>query len=161
MASTKSTKTTASAGAKTTVGKGDPMKVTGTAKPTALSRVTASGGARPKVGVTSALKGDQKEAKLNDKKPAVSKLSSKPPVLAEKTDAARPGKAPSSVSTSGARTRAPSSTAAEIAKKTSAKPTASTSPAKTSSTISEGKARTVPSTRPTTRPTSSTRPTTR
>merc|ERR1719462_855341 len=150
MASTKSTKTTASAGAKTTVGKVDPTKATGTAKPTTLSKAPASGGARPKVGATSALKGDQKEAKLNDKKPALSKPASKPP------DAARPGKAPSSVSPSGARTRAPPSTAAEIAKKTSAKPTASTSPAKTSSTISEGKGRTVPSTRPTTRPTSST-----
>merc|ERR1719320_1104297 len=156
MAGTKSTKTTASEGVKTTVGKGDPTKATGTTKPTGLSKAPASGGARPKVGATSALKGDQKEAKLNDKKLAVSKPASKPPVLAEKTDAARPGKAPSSVSTSGTRTRAPPSTAAEIAKKTSAKPMAGTSPAKTSSLISEGKARTVSSTRPTTRPASST-----
>merc|ERR1719471_2040783 len=105
MASTKSTKTTASTGAKTSVGKVDPTKATGTAKPTTLSKASASGGARPKVGATSALKGDQKEAKLNDKKPAVSKHASKPPALAEKSDASRPGKAPSSVSTSGARTR--------------------------------------------------------
>merc|ERR1719317_1203757 len=158
MASTKSTKTTASAGAKTSAGKGDPTRATGNAKPAALSTAPASGGARPKVGATSssALKGDQKEAKLNDKKPAVTKPASKPPVLAEKTDAARPGKAPSSVSTSGTRTRAPPSPAAEIAKKTSAKPMAGTSPAKTSSSISEGKARTASSTRPTTRPASST-----
>merc|ERR1719474_2549102 len=106
MTSSKSSKTTISAGAKTTVGKGDPTKATGTAKPTALSKAQASGGARPKVGATSALKGDQKEAKLNDKKPAVSKPASKPPVLAEKTDAARLGKAPSSASASGTRTRA-------------------------------------------------------